>query len=464
MYRTRLQPECILMLTLLEDDQKHNRHHHNAMSRLLQLLGIIGIAFVQVQSTPEFNCLRTSDGCGADGSCAPTGDCTCTGTKGNYNCGTDTTPVGTACACENTGSICLPDETTCVCSEKFYGPKCQYKTLDVSCSSAGNHVLNVIVPGTPKCYLKGFENTCSFTTTRPAAAPTGWTGNFLEVSQTCGSPTATMDMNGISTECFIVICQYEASYLTGLDFEATFCCGDTQKTVTTADLSVSENGLTRTKVVADPAGNVVTMVMKDSSEALITSGSAVDIGSTVKLEFTLDTTSGFAEIRVLSCKAKDGGSVEAEFITNSCPAKTFVRDTSRMNGSQIIIETAAIKFTSGVTVTYECTVLVCRQTGGCAAEMCPYGSAGFGRKKREIAPSSNSTEQKTLVTFITVNDPLATSPVKTAVQDAVAQTGTINLTAAVIGLAVVVLVLLGACLLLGLRLINRRAPVTDTKG
>ncbi|XP_071101516.1 EGF-like domain-containing protein 2 [Haliotis cracherodii] len=465
MYRTRLQPECILMLTLLEDDQKHNRHHHNAMSRLLQLLGIIGIAFVQVQSTPEFNCLRTSDDCAADGSCAPSGNCTCTGTKGNYDCGTDTTNVGAACACENTGSICLPDETTCVCSEKFYGPKCQYKTLDVSCSSAGNPILNVKVPGTPKCYVKGFEGTCSFSTFAPPRTPTGWTGNFLEAHPTnCGSPTATTDMNGISTECFTVICQYEASYLTGLDFEATFCCGDTQMTVTTADLSVSENGLTRTKVVPDPAGNVVTMVMKDGSDALITSGSAVDIGSTVKLEFTLDTTSGFAAIRILSCKAKDGGSVEAEFITYGCPAKTFVRNTSRMNGSPIIIETAAIKFTSGVTVTYECTVLVCRQTGGCATVMCLDGSAGIGRKKREIAPSSNSTEQKTLVTFITVNDPLATSDVKSAVQDAVAQTGTINLTAAVIGLAVVVLVLLGACLLLGLRLINRRAPVTDTKG
>ncbi|XP_046357344.1 EGF-like domain-containing protein 2 [Haliotis rufescens] len=436
------------------------------MSRLLQLLGIIGIAFVQVQSTPEFNCLRTGDTCATGSTCASTGDCTCTALKANYDCGTDTTLVGTTCACENTGSICLPDETTCVCSEKFYGPKCQYKTLDVSCSSAGAHILNVNVPGTPTCYVMEFENACSFTTNPPTGTPTGWTGNFLEASLTdstnCGPPNATTDTNGISTQCFTVICRYEASYLTGLDFEATFCCGDAQKTVTTAGLSLSEIGLTRTKVVADPAGNVVTMVMKDASNAPITSGSAVDIGSTVKLEFTLDTTSGFVEIRVLSCKAKDGGSVEAEFITNSCPAKTFVRNTSQMYGSAII-ETTAIKFTSGVTVTYECTVLVCRQMGGCAAKMCPDGSSGYGRKKRETPPS-NSTEQKTLITFIRVNDPLATSDVKSAVQDAVAQTGTINLTAAVIGLAVVVLVLLGACLFLGLRLINRRAPVTDTKG
>ncbi|XP_071100867.1 EGF-like domain-containing protein 2 [Haliotis cracherodii] len=437
------------------------------MSRLLQLLGIIGIAFVQIQSTPEFNCLRTSDNCAADGSCAPTGDCTCTGTKGNYDCGTDTTPVGTACACENTGSICLPDETTCVCSEKFYGPKCQYKTLDVSCSNDGNHVLNVNVPGTPTCYVKGFESTCSFTTTQPTGTPTGWMGNFLEASLTdptnCGSPTPA-DGGGISTKCFTVICRYEASYLTGLDFEATFCCGDAQKTVTTAGLSLSENGLTTTKVDADPAGNIVTVVMKDGSDALITSGSAVDIGSTVKLEFTLDTASDFAAIRVLSCKAKDGGSLEAEFIKNSCPAKTFVQSTTRTPGSPVTIETRAIRFTSGSTVTYECKVLVCRQMTECASETCTGGIVGFGRKKREIVLSSNSTEQKTLVTFIRVNDPLATSNVKSAVQDVVAQTGTINLTAAVIGLAVVVLVLLGACLLLGLRLINRRAPVTDTKG
>ncbi|XP_046357343.2 EGF-like domain-containing protein 2 [Haliotis rufescens] len=440
------------------------------MSRLLQLLGIIAIAFVQVQSTPEFNCLRTSDDCAGGSSCAPTGECTCTAQKGNYDCGTDTTSVGTACACENTGFICLPDETTCVCSEKFYGPKCQYKTLDVSCSSAGNHILNVNVPGTPTCYVKGFENTCSFTTTPPTGTPTGWTGNFLEASLTdstnCGPPTATTDTNGTSTQCFTVICRYEALYLTGLDFEATFCCGDAQKTVTTADLSLSENGLTPTNVVADPAGNVVTVVMKDGSDAPITSGSTVDIGSTVKLEFTLDSASDFAAIRVLSCKAKDGGSMEAVFITNSCPAKTFVQSTTRTRttGSPVTIETRAIRFTSGSTVTYECTVLVCRQMTECTAETCTGGIDGFGRKKREIAPSSNSTEQKTLVTFIRVNDPLATSDVKSAVQDAVAQTGTINLTAAVIGLAVVVLVLLGACLVLGLRLINRRAPVTDTKG
>ncbi|XP_046357509.1 EGF-like domain-containing protein 2 [Haliotis rufescens] len=437
------------------------------MQRLLQLLGIIGIAFVQVQSSAEFNCLRTSDTCAAD-TCDSNGDCACVSPNGNYDCGTDTTSVGSGCGCENTGSICLPDDTTCVCSEKFYGPKCQYKTLDVSCSNAGYHILNVNVPGTPTCYVKGFESTCSFTTTTPTGTPGGWTGNYVEASLTdpanCGPPTATTDVDGVSTKCFTVICRYEALYLTGLDFEATFCCGDAQKTVTTEALSLSENGLTPTNVDADPPGDVVTVVMKDGSDALIISGSAVDIGSTVKLEFTLDSESDFAAIRVLSCKAKDTFTNEVEFITNSCPAKTFVKGTTRTDGSPVTIETTAIKFTSGVTVTYECTVLVCRQMTECAAVTCTDGTDGFGRKKREIVPSSNSTEQKTLVTFIRVNDPFAASEVKSAVQDAVARTGTINLTAAVIGLAVVVLVLLGACLVLGVCLINRRAPVTDTKG
>ncbi|XP_071100865.1 EGF-like domain-containing protein 2 [Haliotis cracherodii] len=436
------------------------------MQRLLQLLGIIGIAFVQVQSSAEFNCLRTSDTCAAD-TCDSNGDCACVSPNSNYDCGTDTTSVGTACACENTGSICLSDDTTCVCSEKFYGPKCQYKTLDVSCSVPGKHILNVNVPGTPTCYVKGFESSCSFTTTQPTGTPTGWMGNFLEASLTdptnCGSPTESTVGDGI-TKCFTVICQYEASYLTGLDFEATFCCGDTQETVTFDAFSLSENGLIPADVDADAPGDIVTVVMKDDSDAMITSGSAVDIGSTVKLEFTLDSESDFAAVRVLSCEALDRYSSKVEFITNSCPAKTFVRGTTSTDGSPVTIETTAIKFTGDDTVTYQCEVLVCRQMAECAAVTCTDGSDGFGRKKREIVPSSNSTEQKTLVTFIRVNDPFAASEVKSAVQDAVARTGTINLTAAVIGLAVVVLVLLGACLVLGVCLISRRAPVTDTKG
>ncbi|XP_067685875.1 EGF-like domain-containing protein 2 [Haliotis asinina] len=435
------------------------------MSRLLQLLGIIAIAILQVQSSIEFNCLRTNDTC-ATGSCDASGDCTCTSPQGNYDCGTDVVNVGTGCACENTGSICLQDGSTCVCSEMFYGPKCQYKTLDVSCSTAGSHILNVNVPGTPTCYVKGFESTCSFSTTVPTGAPTGWAGNFLEASLTdatnCGSPTETTDADGVKTKCFTVICRYESLYLTGLDFEAQFCCGDEKKTVTSEPLSLTNNGLLTANVSADPAGaNIVTVVMKNGADALIAAGSAVDIGSTVKLEFTLDSASDFAAIRVLSCKAKDSGTNEVQFIANSCPTKTFVQSTSRTGGSPVVIETRAIKFTGTTTVTYECSVLICRQMTECAAVTCTDGTSGFGRKKREITASSNSTEEKTVVTYVRVNDPFAASEVKSAVQDAVAQTGAINLSAAVIGLAVVVLVLLGVCLVLGVCLINRRAPVKN---
>ncbi|XP_067687186.1 EGF-like domain-containing protein 1 [Haliotis asinina] len=438
------------------------------MSRLLLLLGIIGTAFVQVQSTVEFNCLRTSDDCAAD-TCGSNGDCNCVSPNGLYNCGTDVVNVGTGCGCVGTGSICNIDGTTCACTEKFYGPLCQYKTLDVSCSTAGSHILNVNVPGTPTCYVKGFESTCSFSTTVPTGAPTGWAGNFLEASLTdatnCGSPTETTDADGVKTKCFTVICRYESLYLTGLDFEAQFCCGDEKKTVTSDPLTLTENGLSTTDVNADAAGaNIVTVVMKDGADATIVTGSAVDIGSTVKLEFTLDSTSDFAAIRVLSCKAKDGGSNEVEFIASSCPTKTFVQSTSRTGGSPVVIETKAIKFTGTTTVTYECSVLICRQMTECAEVTCTDGTSGFGRKKREITASSNSTEQKTVVTYVRVNDPFAASEVKSAVQDAVAQTGAINLSAAVVGLAVVVLVLLAACLVLGVCLINRRAPVKNIQG